>query len=350
MIKSKQLTIPILFVAFLLMGILLPVPVAQAVLQWTEPSSPADSTERDEGNPDAGVNVDRVGLFVTSLYHLDLADSTFEVDYWMWSLHPPGDNPLESVEFFNAVETDSNLRVNQERGDQVWSMSKVTSTVRHNWDTSNYPFDHQILEIDLGKTNANVTNAVYRADTENSGYDDQIGLDGWRIDDFSLETRTVGYQSTFGDPDLSTGSSYSHLVALLELQRSSFAGFFKLTVAAYAAFGMMLLSFRLSSDSSSTFSARIALLVGLLFSVVVNLLNSNTTLDSSKILSLMDGIHVVAMVYIFAATAMAIISRTIFRQGKEELMHKYDLVGMYAFGVSFVLINVLLVTLAAATS
>ena len=45
-----------------------------------------------------------IGIFITSLHDLDVAGGSFGVDYWVWSVHPPELNPLETLEFYNAKE------------------------------------------------------------------------------------------------------------------------------------------------------------------------------------------------------------------------------------------------------
>ncbi len=45
-----------------------------------------------------------IGVYVTSLRDLDLVGDTFAIDFWVWSVHPPGENPLDSLEFVNAKQ------------------------------------------------------------------------------------------------------------------------------------------------------------------------------------------------------------------------------------------------------
>ena len=40
---------------------------------------------------------------------LDSAGDSFGIDFWVWSVHPPGDDPLESLEYMNAKQIETRL-------------------------------------------------------------------------------------------------------------------------------------------------------------------------------------------------------------------------------------------------
>jgi hypothetical protein len=90
-----------------------------------------------------------IGVYVTSLRDLDSAGDSFGIDFWVWSVHPPGDDPLESLEFVNAKQIETRLKRTTKRGDRAWSGLKARATVLHDWDVRNFPFDRQTLTSDL---------------------------------------------------------------------------------------------------------------------------------------------------------------------------------------------------------
>lgn len=290
-----------------------------------------------------------VGIFITSLHDLDLIGGSFGVDYWVWSIHPPTLDPLENLELYNAKEADADLDLKEERGDQEWSQRKVSAVVHHDWDLSNFPFDRQVLNIVLEEGAADTTTLVYSADTTNSGYNEDIRLEGWRITDFAIEERTVDYATTFGDPDISSGSSYARLIASVEIEQESATGFFKLVAGVYAASAIALLSLLMVPDVAPIFGARMVVLVGSLFASVLSLRASEAVLGSTESLSLLDKIHIAAMVYIFIAALLTILARKTCESGKEDLAKRRDRVWLRVLGISFVLINGLLISMAAIT-
>jgi len=58
-------------------------------------------------------------------------------------------------------------------------------------------------------------------------------------------------------------------------------------------------------------------------------------------------IHILAMAYIFVAALLAIVSRRGYESGRNKLARRRDLVGFFAFGLSFVAFNVALIAAAA---
>jgi hypothetical protein len=220
--------------------------------------------------------------------------------------------------------------------------------VRHDWDMSNYPFDQQVLAIIQEESARDISEVRYRADQEESGYDDGLELDGWRVADFYICERDAEYDTTFGDPEAAAGSAYTRLFMLVEIERESVTGFFKLTIGAYAALAITLLSFLIPSGQPSLFSARMALLVGSLFAAILSMQVSDEALGSLDAVPLVDEVHILAILYTFAAGLMATISRKNFEHGGKVLAHRWDIVGFYTFGVSFVALNALLIALAVA--
>lgn len=310
------------------------------------PSAPVFAGQDDEA---AGAEpVTPVGVYITALHDFDTAGDSFGVDYWIWSVHPPELDPLNSVEFVNAEQIESRLDQTSERGDMVWSRSKVRATVLHNWDVRNFPFDRQELRIDL--RNADGDSLAYSADTARSGYNENIKPEGWRITRFKIEQETVNHATTLGDPrkNLGSGSDQDHVFVTVELQRDNVTSFFKLVAAVYAAIAIACLSFLMNPEAPPVFSGRMAVLVGALFATVVSLQVSNSTLGSSESVSLVDKIHILALFYVFAAGVLAVISRKTYDSGRKDLARRLDWIYLCVFGVSFALINVVLISLAAA--
>src|SRR5215211_7371654 len=153
-----------------------------------------------------------IGVYVTSLRDLDPVGDSFGIDFWVWSVHPPGDNPLESLEFVDAK--------------------------------------------------------ACGVDHAGSGYDKGIAPEGWRIAAFDVERHTRENATDFGDPARSGRSAQEHVLVTVELQRESVVGFVKLVAGVYAATAIALLSFLMAPDQAPIFSGRMTVLVGALFATV----------------------------------------------------------------------------------
>ena len=182
-----------------------------------------------------------IGVYVTSLRDLDPVGDSFGIDFWVWSIHPLGDDPLESLEFVNAKQIETRLERTTKRGDREWSRLKASATALHDWDVRNFPFDRQTLTLDLGIAGSGVP--ACGVDRAGSGYDKRIAPEGWRITAFDVERHTRLTATDFGDPARSGRSAQEQVLVTVELQRESVVGFVKLVAGVCAAIAIALLSF-----------------------------------------------------------------------------------------------------------
>ncbi len=302
-----------------------------------------------DGGAKGGVSAEAagcpIGVYVTSLRDLDPVGESFGIDFWVWSVHPQGDGPLDSLEFVNAKLSETRLERTTRRGDREWSRLKARATVLHDWDLRNFPFDRQTLRLDLGLAGSDAP--ACGVDRAGSGYDKGIAPEGWRIAAFDVEWHTREAATDFGDPARSGSSAQEHVLVNVELQRESVIGFVKLVAGVYAAVAIAMLSFLMSPDQAPVFSGRMTVLVGALFATVVNMQVGNSVLGTPEAVSLVDKIHIVALAYVFVAAVMAVVSRWDYAAGRKSRARRRDLVSLCVFGVSFLVINATLILLAA---
>jgi hypothetical protein len=321
-----------------------------SLLSLSQPrGAPAQQPEATDGqDQEVGRVTPLTGIFVVSLHDLDTVDGTFGVDYWVWSVYPEGRrNPLESMAFRNAEQVDERLPLTEASGERLWSQRKIRAIVQQDWDLSNFPFDRHVLEIEMEEGFDTAATLTYRPDTANSGYNEEIEIPGWRITDFRLTERTVDYPSDFGDPALSEGeSSYSRLVASMEIQRQNTTVFFRLISAACVAMGIALLTFLMLPTDVGVFTARMTLLVGALFATVISMQFGEQTLGATQRINLVDKLHILTLIYIFVAAALTLISRKLCASEETERARRGDRISLQVFGSSFVLITGALIAVA----
>ena len=205
------------------------------------------------------------------------------------------------------------------------------------------------MKIELEDGVNDTTSLVYVPDIKNSTYNPKIKLDGLKITDFKLHEKKINYPTTFGDPSLSKpNSNYSRLVASITVARKGLSGFFfKLNTATYIAFALTLVSFFLHPTQASIFSARLSLLVGSLFAVVVNLRAAEAIIGRTNTLTLVDKIHITTMVYIFSAVTISAFSFRLCELGREKFSNKLNKTCFLIFSISFITINFILISSAA---
>jgi hypothetical protein len=251
----------------------------------------------------------RVGLHVTDLHSFDLLRGTFGASFWVWSVGPAAARVLETMEFANADQVVVRLESTVPRGTVAWSQRKITGTFREQWNLRNFPFDRNSLEIHLEEGVEEEDRFAYDADVANSGYNPRDVIEGWRVRGMRVEVGVVAYATNFGDPAAAgPASRFSQLRAVLELERSNYTGFLKLTAALYAGFLVCAIGC-LVPITATTFAPRITLLVASLFALVINMRTASLALGSEHGATLIDKLHFVGLAYVVAITAITVLVR-----------------------------------------
>lgn len=298
----------------------------------------------------------RVGVYVSSLRDLNLAEKQFSSDFYLWSVCPSEElQPLKSMKVLNVEDFDlfkaaydSTLKRKDlpkwfyPKQEVYWSGRKIRATLYQSWNVSNFPFDRHTLTIALEETTKNSSQFVYTPDFEHSGYQPNMNLDGWEITHFKLVEQKVPYASTFGDPELTAPqNSYSRLVAAIDIKRVKFFSFFKLTIGVYIAFAVAMLSFFFNSDVVNLSSPRRAIYVGALFAALLNMRVQESVLGRTEDLTLVDQIHIATILYIFGAGVVSVYSRLMSESGKKSQAMQLDRRFFFQlFTLSFIVLNV----------
>jgi hypothetical protein len=121
-------------------------------------------------------------------------------------------------------------------------------------------------------------------------------------------------------------------------------GFLKVVTGVYVAVALSTLAFLLGPYNGRR---RTNLLVGTLFAVLVNQRVAETVIGRTESLTLLDEIHLVAMVYIFAIALAGIHSQWLFDHERQQDAERNDVRGFWIASISYVLVNVALVGSAA---
>lgn len=291
----------------------------------------------------------KVGLYLMSLHDLNPRDNTYSSDFWVWYNYKTFEDfdPLKSRELVNA-KTSKRLiedKVVYEDG-TVWATEKMKATFLHSWNTANFPFDRQKLELWIEEGLYETSDIVFVPDKKDSRLSPEIKLLGWELVDFNFDSREKTYESSFGDPEGSSSSSYSRLVMTITLKREALGLFLKMHMGVYIAFAISMLAFLMSAATGDIFAGRISVLVGMLFASVLNLQSVESTLGSSQTLTLVDKIHLTTFLFLFSGIILSLISRKYCALDREATSQKLDRWAMPLFSLSYFAVNIVLISLA----
>jgi hypothetical protein len=291
----------------------------------------------------------RVGVNIEDLYEFDLVSDTFGAVLWLWSLCPSRDPaPLETIVFRSAMPGLQLGDVRSTPADQggLYQYRRVQGTFRHDWDMRRYPFDRHRLVIPFDESDLGGTVVMFEADTESSFVSPEIRaqLPKWVISNLELRASISEEASTYGLPGAAP-IGHAHLDAIVHLERTQLLAFFKLTAGVFAAALIAVLTFFFDPRDRGSFNSKLALLVGVLFAVLLNMRNADATIGDASRLTLVTVIHLVALALIVAIALLALRDR---RRADHDLPVRYpNWPLLTATAGSYIAINVGLIAQAA---
>jgi hypothetical protein len=281
-----------------------------------------------------------VGVYVTSLYDLNLADKSFNIDFWLWfnyrndSLHP-----METVEIANAKDFSFVLPDTERADSMTWACHKCRAVVKKEWDLQHFPFDRQRLDVRIEDAIVDASELCYLPDVVHSNYDRSIRLDEWIIGDFTIRKDDKRYETNFGNPALAMESTYPAVTATFEIRRDGLGLFFKLFVGVYVAYIISLMVFWMGPENQERFG----LIVGALFAGVANKYIVDGLMPPTIILTLPDKIHNVTFAYIILHLIFTVIASRLAVKDRLKSGWRLDRISFVVSIVSFFLINLMLV-------
>jgi len=283
----------------------------------------------------------KIGIFITDIYDLNLADKSFAAQFWLWGLYKNDSlKILENMELTGAKDHDFSMSTIEKRGVFNYATQKGKATFKKDWNITNFPFDRQRLNITIESGDAEHSELVFLADTKNSSYDaPHIHLEGWKISKFETRAAIKSYDSNYGDPEITGKAEYGSFVATIILERDGWGLFFKLFTGLYVAFAISLLPYFMGPENAERFGV----LVGALFAAVANKYVVDSILPETNDYTLVDKIHVMAFIYVLISLIMTVVAYRLFANEKNTLAKKIDWWAFWATSLSFVGINIYLI-------
>ncbi len=177
-------------------------------------------------------NVVLFGIYLNSLYDLNLADGTFSTDFYAWwRSRDKNFDPLKTMEIVNALDYKIRAESKQKTGDEYLIFAHYYATIQKQWNLTQFPFEHQRLEIRL-EDFVDIHALVFEPDYAQSSIHHETSVSGWDILGFKLEKSVTLYNTNFGDATVPKGL-YSRLSVIIDLKHEGwnlyfnyFLGFF----------------------------------------------------------------------------------------------------------------------------
>jgi hypothetical protein len=261
------------------------------------------------------------GLYVKNMYDLHPEEYAFTADFWIWFNYKSKDfDPLKNVEIINAKQVSfSDLYYTSAEQKMLLASESGKVTFIHDWKLKNYPFDHQVLQIQL-EAGLDTTKMILKTLPNNFKLYKGLNMPGWSLRSFKAKTGIVTYDSDFGERRLKGRSSFSRITYEIEIYRNSWGLFFKLLIGLYISFFVAFLVFFVPPMRDQRFG----LSIGGLFAAVGNKYVMDNNIPSTISFSFIDQIHDLTFMFILATLVLSVISLKIAEKDKVTEAKKFD--------------------------
>lgn len=279
----------------------------------------------------------QVGVFVTDVYGINLAENSFDVNFWMW-MNYKNDSlvMLENAELTNAKSHSYSLATVETRDHLNYGAQKVNATIKKNWDIRNFPLDKQALWVHIESGDLDTSDLVFSADRENSILDERVLIEGWILDTMKVESGYKTYKTNYGDPWVKGSNSFASFSYVILIHRDGWGLFLKIFTGLYVAFAISLLVYFMGAENHERFG----LLVGALFAGVANKYIVDSLLPETTTYTLVDKIHVVAFIFILLNLIITVITYRTDLANKKDLAKRIDRVSFWAILGIFIAFNI----------
>ncbi len=273
------------------------------------------------------------GIYIDRIKSLNIKDNLWTADFYIWFKWKGDLNPGDSFQVVDGTVDPKDIQLikNGTVGDENYALYKVTATITKKFDMNRFPVDDQFLTIVIQDTVDQRDKLIFVPDKEDSSVGDNVYVPGYGITQFNMTEKPFSYNSTKGDPTVST-TVYSQLRTGVLLSREdnsvlfiSLIGIFIAVLAALASLTIMTFQGRFSMEGASMF----VLITSMVF--ISNLVPTGFITVG----------HYVAA-FAFFVVAMCLVESALsiyyFNRGEKELARKLDMVTVPILALGFIII------------
>ncbi len=294
-----------------------------------------------QGQPDTV----KVGAYVISLHDINFRDKEYTMRFWLWFVY---DNPnfdfTKQLDIPNAKTIEPPEVIMDSLDGRAWAIMKMKCTMKEKWTVHDFPFDKQHLRVQVENTLFDNRSLVFTPDILGSKFDKEDALDGWVITDFNVADGEHLYETGFGDARPGRDhQTFSTFILEMDIQRDALGLFMKIFIGMYIAFLIAAIAF---IPKPWELDPRFGLPVGGLFAAVGNKYIIDSVLPETSAFTLVDTLHTLTFLGIFAILVVSAICLKLHDIGKKEACIKVNRYGSWIVISLYVLANILFVFLA----
>ncbi len=270
-----------------------------------------------------------VGVYAVQVPLMSLKDNKFQLDFYIWfrwkAVKENEDvKPYESFELANGKIDSRQLIDKSIKGGENYAILRCTATMVKFWDVMNFPFDNQLLELQVEDNVWTEDILAYVADSENTTLSPQLAVPGWKVTPSQTAVTSYLYKTNYGDITLpkDAGSTYSRFVFSSPIVREGIVSSLKLFFAMYMAILIALLSFFIMPNDPGP---RLGVATGAIFASVGASFIIANSIPPTMAFTIAERINVLTVGIVFLALGLSVFSVRRFKiTSKLEWSLKFD--------------------------
>ena len=279
----------------------------------------SSNKSNDDSKPKPEISV---GLWIDQIGNIDYSNNTYEVIFYLWI------NSTDSILYHQIDSIDYN------GGQKFNELIKIKTKNSTSLNYSDFPFDKNLINLDVELVAHNVGDIKINLDQNNSNINPELHKQ-WKIKIFPIKHQKIQWGSELGSlKNLSEGDS---IRSTLELSRNSWPIYFKLFSILFLSFILASLSFFLPNEKSGE---QVAIVVGALFAAIGNKYITESIIPISNDFGLSDQIHFTTILFILLFILFVIMEQR--REFKDSI--KFDFL-LFIVSLILYLLIVTLITL-----
>lgn len=265
------------------------------------------------------------GIYITSIHDIDFRQKEYTVTFWLWMKYKNKEfDFLQNLEIPMAKTVAKSYSTIDSSNNRIYILMKLQCVMKDSWRIDKFPFDRQKLRLSIENSQFDSGSLVFAVDTVGKQFDPRYTISGWNIDSFQVYTRIKEYETDFGDKSLlKPHTEYSAFRVSMQLERQAIGLFWKMFLGMYVAFLIAYVCFFIHAENAAE---RFGLAVGALFAVIGNKYVIDSSLPESTTFTLVDTLHGITLIFIFAVILFSIYSLKLSRSYKTNKANKLDLV------------------------
>ena len=279
------------------------------------------------------------GIYVTSIHDIDFKQKEYTVNFWLWLKYKNKDfDFIQNLEVPQAKTITKSFSTVDSSDGRVYILMKLQCLMKDSWKIGNFPFDRQKLRLSIENSQYDSRSLVFAADTLGKHFDPRFTINGWKIDSFNVTVGTKIYETGFGDESLAKPhTEYSACKVAVVLNRDAMGLFWKIFLGMYVAFLIAYVCFYIHADS---IDSRFGLSVGSLFAVIGNKYIIDSSLPESTSFTLVDTLHGLTLLFIFAVITSTTYALKLVKQNKIREANRFDMIAGQLLMLTYVILNI----------